>query len=400
MHPARAIFFASAGVKPPQDLVANRRDESRRHRLVDEVDAGKKRRRAAAEELLYRVDDLRRLGHLETPDVGKLHVAERALPPVAATGHHELHPLAAVPQVRDEVVGLRDVEILAPVYALVVGLHERRHIRRARPAVAEQSRKRRISLVELEIVEVPVRATVRHLAELRRDIAAAKQEPNAGIAALYESRDLERRDESPRERACHAYDRRLHLFHRGLESAFEGFVNHPAASYQPLKLAEVGDGAAQVLGVARKAEVGVDLVAYRKREILYGLARPALRLDRRGAAEELEKFARRLVAVFEEHVAYDLYREVALGDVEPARLEEPRQVHRRRIRRIRLQQRRSQKEKSLHRPFVHGDIIAFQVDAAPSERTTNGQALSSARAGLCGRSSWNATAIAILFHGK
>ena len=127
--------------------------------------------------------------------------------------------------------------------------------------------------------------------------------------------------------------------------AFEGLVDHSATAYPALEFAKVGDGAAQVLGVAREAKVGIDVVAYPDGKFVNHIARFALRLDWREAAEELEKFTRCLVAIFEENVTHDLYREVALGDVKPARLQEPRQVHRSRIGRIRLQQRRDQQEK-------------------------------------------------------
>ena len=90
--------------------------------------------------------------------------------------------------------------------------------------------------------------------------------------------------------------------------ALERLVDHSATAYPALEISEVGDDTTEVLGIAREAEVGIDVVANPDCKLVDRLARAALRLDRRGAAKKFEKLARRLVAVFQQDVAHDLYR--------------------------------------------------------------------------------------------
>ena len=143
--------------------------------------------------------------------------------------------------------------------------------------------------------------------------------------------------------------------------AFERHVQNAAPTNAALKFAEVLDRLAEMLGVAREAEFGIDAVADAPRKIVDDLAGRALLLQRCRAAQELQQLVRRLVPVGEENVADDLDREVTLLHVDAPRAQEARQVHRRRIRRVRLQKRRRQQEKPLavargrgFRQGVHG----------------------------------------------
>ena len=142
-------------------------------------------------------------------------------------------------------------------------------------------------------------------------------------------------------------------------------VHYAAPFDAPLELSEVRDRAAQVLRVAREAEVGIDVVAYPYRERVDRLARLALRLERRGAGQELQKLVRSLVAVLEQDVPRHLYRQVALEHLEAAALQKAREVHRRGIRRVRLQQRRREEEESL----LHSAGSHF-VEALGAKKTT------------------------------
>src|SRR5574344_1856956 len=269
-----------AGELPRKYLVANRVHELRRHRLVHEMEGGDAAVLGGKRD--HGVDNLVGGRHPERADVRQPHVAERAAVPVAALRHDELDPLPRVPEVRDEVIRLHHVEVLVPVDAVVDGTDERLAARR----------------VEVESVEIAAGPLVRHVPELGADVRAA---------------------EGSGERTRHPDLVRARLVHRRLEMQAERSVDHAAMADLPLELAEVADRAAEMLGIAREPELGVDLVANAEGERVDRLARLALRLERRSSAKELEELVGRLVAVFEENVADDLDREIALADVVPAR---------------------------------------------------------------------------------
>src|SRR5574344_1106006 len=290
-----------AGELPRKYLVANRVHELRRHRLVHEMEGGDAAVLGGKRD--HGVDNLVGGRHPERADVRQPHVAERAAVPVAALRHDELDPLPRVPEVRDEVIRLHHVEVLVPVDAVVDGTDERLAARR----------------VEVESVEIAAGPLVRHVPELGADVAAAEKELHPRIVPPDVFRDLERADEGSGERTRHPDLVRARLVHRRLEMQAERSVDHAAMADLPLELAEGADRAAEALGISREPELGVDLVADAEGERVARPAPLALRIERRSSAKELEELVGRLVAVFEENVADDLDREIALADVVPAR---------------------------------------------------------------------------------
>ena len=102
---------------------------------------------------------------------------------------------------------------------------------------------------------------------------------------------LERREQSARERTCKPDDIWLYLVHRLLDAGIKRRVNDAAAADQLLETAEIVDRRAKVLGITRKAETGIDIIAYPDRQFVYQGACVALRLERRRALKKLDKNA-------------------------------------------------------------------------------------------------------------
>ena len=291
---------------------------------------------------LHRVNERGRIRHLKALDVVERHVAERALVPIAAARHLDLEPAPRRPEPVHGVLRFGEIHVEGKVESVIGRLHERRNRLRGRTEELEPGP---VALVVLHHVEETRNARLVRRTQFRIHIAATQHCADRRIDPLDDLGNAKGAEQCAGEGTRHADDRRLHLGENPFDVRLEDAVDRTPPPQALQDRSEVGHGNAEPFGIAREAEIRIDVVTDPQRQPVDVRGRLNLCLGGKTAVlQNLDRLVRKVVPVRAQHLQRDLDRQIALRAPIPPCGKKPHQRRRGGVGCVQLNKRRCQEQ--------------------------------------------------------